>query len=174
MKSDRATRRRDKHIELVQEAKKGLPKDQEGGVDGEALIQRLMEILPFDVDAARRARAATVLESSTRPGGGRVEGQLCLPGCEPYDWEPYSQILDADGKYYDRISAPLKAYQAEADRARVNVDNAVKWSNIKAQQAAIFSQWAVDEAIKGRPRRELTWGNGILETAILRPNSAAA
>lgn len=172
MKSERIARLRDKHIDLVQQAKVGLPKDEDGGVDGDALIERLMEILPFDVDAARRARAIAVLEGSTRPGGSRVEGQLYLPGCEPVDWEPYGQILDADGKYHDRISAPLKAYQAEADRARANVDNAVKQSNIKAQQAAIFSQWAVSEALKGRPRRELIWGNCIAETAILRPKAA--
>jgi len=168
MKAERLARLRDKQIELVQQAKIGLPRDTDGGVEGEALIERLMEILPFDVNAARRARAAAVLEGSTKPGGGKVDGQLMLPGCEPIDWEPYGQILDAEGKYHDRISAPLKAYQAEADRARVNVDHAVKWLNIKAQQAAIFSRWALDEAIKGRPRLELTWGNCVTELNYVR------
>ena len=169
MRSERLSRLRDKQIELVQQAKLGLPKDEDGGVDGEALIERLIALMPpLDVAAAQRARAVVVLEGSTKPGGGQVDGQLVLPGCEPFDWEPYGQIQDADGKYHDRISAPLKAYQAEADRARINVDQAVKWLNIKAQQAAIFSQWALDEAIKGRPKGELTWGNCIAEKAILR------
>jgi hypothetical protein len=173
MKSERISRLRDKQIELVRRAKAGLPKDEEGGVDGEKLIEALIEIMPpIDVNAAQRARAVAVLEGSTRPGGGKVDGQLILPGCEPFDWEPYAQIEDAEGKYYDRISAPVKAYQAEADRARVHVDHAVKWLNVKAQQASIFSQWALDEALKGRPRRELTWGNCIIETAILHPKAA--
>ena len=109
--SDRIDRMRIKELEIIKRAKESLPKNEYGGVDEENLIAALVEILPFDVDAARRRAAVKIIDNATKPGGGKADGQLMLLGCEPFDWEPDGLVRDAVGFIYERKHAPLEAYE---------------------------------------------------------------
>lgn len=172
MKSSASLRRlRERNERLVNRAKALCTRRADGGFDEEELLQKMIAVAPLDIDDAQRRHAKTIIDSATRPGGITVDGQLCLPGFDPRDFEPNLLVRDNDGHIYENHRKVLGATVATAQRARRHVNDAVAESNIKSAEADWHGAWVVEQLSKGRPAHELTWGNCVRETGLWRSES---
>lgn len=162
---------RRRQMETINRAKAMMEPNPDGGYSEEMLRDRLVEILPFDVDKARRKQAQDLINAVARPGGTESDGQVVLPGFDAFDYEPGRLVRDNSGNLYECDRAPLTAIIAESSRARDHANAALHWSNIKASEAEIFAAWVVDQLTKGRGASELTWGNCLREGGFWRPDA---
>jgi hypothetical protein len=164
---------RRRQIETINRAKAMMSPNPDGGYAEDVLLEKLIEILPFDVDGARRKQAQALVNAVTRPGGTEPNGQIALPGFDAFDYEPGRLVRDNSGNLYECDVAPLTAIMAESGRARDHANAALHWSNIKSIEAEIFAAWVVEELTKGRPSAELTFGACLREKGHWRPDGAA-
>src|SRR5580765_1178247 len=98
-KTDWLARVRARNLALIETAK-DLIKDKrkpDGTFDEKDLLGAMIEVTPFDLNAARRRNAQSLIDAVARPGGTNPEGQLELPGVEPIGWEPRRLIRHSDG-----------------------------------------------------------------------------
>jgi|KBSMisStandDraft_5_1062788.scaffolds.fasta_scaffold851183_2 hypothetical protein len=160
---------RRRQIETIDRAKAMMSPNPDGGYTEDVLRDKLVEILPFDVEKARRKQAQALIDAVARPGGTEPNGQIVLPGFDAIDYEPGRLIRDNSGNLYECDRAPLTAIMAESGRARDHANAALHWSNIKANEAEIFAAWVIDELTKGRPAADLTFGNCLREAGLWRP-----
>lgn len=165
---------RRRQMETINRAKAMMTPNPDGGYAEDVLLDKLVEIMPFDVDKARKKQAQALIDAVTRPGGTEANGQIALPGFDAIDYEPGRLIRDNARNLYECDRAPLTAIMAEASRARDHANATLHWSNIKATEAEIFAAWVVEELTKGRPAAELTWGNCLRETGHWRPGEIVA
>jgi hypothetical protein len=161
---------RRRQMEIIERAKAMMTPNEDGGYVENVLRDKLVEILPFDVDKARRKQAQALIDAVARPGGTQPNGQIALPGFDAFDYEPGRLIRDNSGNLYECDTAPLTAIMAESGRARDHANAALHWSNIKASEAELFASWVVEELTKGRAAAELTWGNCVRESGFWRPS----
>ena len=165
---------RRRQMETIQRAKEMMEPNPDGGYSEGVLRDKLVAILPFDVDKARRKQAQALIDAVARPGGTVADGQIALPGFAAFDYEPGRLVRDNSGNLYECDRAPLAAIMAESSRARDHANAATHWSNIKASEAEIFAAWVVEELTKGREVKELTWGICVRERGLWRPGEAEA
>jgi hypothetical protein len=165
---------RRRQLETIARAKAMMEPNPDGGYNEDVLLDKLVEIIPFDVDKARRKQAQAMLDAVARPGGTEPSGQIVLPGFDAFDYEPSRHIRDNSRNLYEADVAPLNAVMAESTRARDHANASLHWSNIKATEAELFAAWVVEQLTVGRPARELTWGAFIREAGIWRPDEVKA
>jgi hypothetical protein len=134
-------------------------------VDLENAIAALIEI---DVEKERRKRAKEVLANRSRPGATEPEGQLMLPGLDEYDWEPKRLVRDDAGHVVENCNALIAFKAAESKRAREHARDAQVQADRKSEETERFAAWATQQALKGRPALDLTWGNCVNENGFLK------
>jgi len=134
----------------------------------------LTKLILGDLDPHQmaEAKASAIIEALTKQpdddGGGAH--QLNLFG-DTYSYNPMRLIKDDDGNIIEEEHATVSFKVAELARASANANRIVMWNNRKAQQLRHFQRWATTEAAKDRKAAELTWGNCIRETGVLRQKS---
>jgi hypothetical protein len=155
---------------LIEEAKAKVPRDIEQGMQEAALEQALATLITVDLDRERLRRAKEIISNKAKPGGVDPAGaaQLFLPGLDPYFYEPDRLVRDDAGRIIENYKATIKFKQADARRARDHAADAQKWASRKTEESEIQSAWATEQALKGRPALDLTWGNCVAETGLLR------
>jgi hypothetical protein len=160
---------------LYDRAIKGLQRKPTGGFDDIELHDALARLLRerIDPDMIASQRAAAVIEGLSRvPGSdddddGAGGQQLNLFG-DQYGYNPLRLIKGPDNTIIEEERATLPFMLADLVRSTENARRAMVWNSRKAQQAQHFQKWAREQADAGRPDTEITWGNCVRETGLLR------
>lgn len=84
------------------------------------------------------------------------------------DYDPDRLVLGSNNRIVLHHMAPLEYKVAERDRATENLERARDKEARKQREVAIFSRWSSEQMAGGRNYRDLTWGNCVRETGILR------
>jgi len=172
--SSKAARLRAYNQQIVDEAARGLPRNPDGSlIEGHlraALARILREKVNLDVIADQRA--AAVIDTLTKQAGEDDDEasdalQLSLFG-ESYGYNPQRLIKDSDGNIVEEDRATLPFILAELSRSSEHVRRASLWNSRKARKAEHFQKWVAGELNRGRTAIDLTWGNCIRETGVLR------
>lgn len=160
---------------LIEQAKNNIKRAKDGSFVEEELIISLADIVPFDVDRERLNKARTIIAKSKRPGSTKSDGQLLLPGFNnPIDNEPWRLISDDLGNIIESHRQSPRFKSAEVKRCEENVDKATEQLRRRSAENRHFQEWALQQALKGRPVLELTWGNCIEETGLRYDPAAIA
>jgi hypothetical protein len=146
------------------------PRDAEGSCSEADLLDAAKRVIPRDDPEKQHERKCKkFLEDVSHPGSTEPAGQLQLPFLnEVYDYEPDRPVIGPDQRVIEQKNAPPSFKQAEVDRIRETMERLQVWERRKAREAAEFQQWALEQALKGRPALELTWGNCIKERGFLQ------
>lgn len=81
------------------------------------------------------------------------------------NYEPWRLVSNGKGRIIENEFAPVDFKMAEAARAQNGKDK--RWAAQLAAEAVLHQRWAEAERAKGRPERELTFGNCVRETGVL-------
>jgi hypothetical protein len=160
--------------DVVRKALAELDRNEDGGVNDADLLDRVTELLPFDPEAAHRAIARRAINKLKRPGSTEREGQLQLPGFEPYGYEPGRLIDDGEGHLVEQAQARPNYKAAEVTRAQRNLDNVAAWLKRKNAEHLAFTTWALDQFKKGRDPNDVVFDNFVRETETWSPAAAPA
>jgi hypothetical protein len=156
---------------VLAQAKHLTPRNEAGGWDEAKLLDTVVSLLAFDTDKEKRLKAKRIIDHAAKPGGTDPDGQLSLPGFDKYDYEPNRLIRD-DHDHIIEASRALPEFKAcDSRRARINAERAQRWANRKTTETDLFQKWALEQATKGRPMRELEWGICIKELGLWTPGN---
>lgn len=155
---------------LVTEAKAHVARDKEQGMQEVALEQALARLIEVDPDKEKLRKAKEIIANQKKHGGidPVTAAQLSLPLGDSYAYEPDRLISDDTGRIIENCKATIRFKQADARRAREKVAEQQVWASRKTEESEIFSSWATEQALKGRPALDLTWGNCIAETGLIK------
>jgi hypothetical protein len=171
-----AAKLRARNQALYDRAIKGLKRKKGGGYDEDEVRDALARLLRerIDPDVIASQRAAAVIEGLSRVPGSDDDDddgagglQLNLFG-DHYGYNPLRLIKDAAGQIIEEERATLPFMLAELTRSTVNARRAMVWNSRKAQQAQHFQKWISEQERRGRPVTDITWGNCVRETGLLR------
>lgn len=166
---------REYEANLISAAKGNTTRAENGSFNEEELIANLAAIIPFDVDKERRRKAHSIIARSKRPGATKSNGQLLLPGFnKSRDFEPDRMVSDDLGNIIECARALPEFKSAAVGRAQVNVDRAVEELRALTAEMRIHQEWALEQALLGRPALQLTWGNCIAERGLHHPDADGA
>jgi hypothetical protein len=157
---------------LIARVLEEVPREPDGGIDEKLVLARLAELLSFDENMEREKKAKRLLNEKTRPGGTAAEGQLSLPGLDPYAYEPDRLIRYGENMIVENRRARPQAKQAEAERAAKNVDRAMVWQRRKQQEVNRFMIWALEEYQAGRSDAEIIFDACMRETGLWNQSPA--
>jgi hypothetical protein len=149
-----------------------LPRNDDGSVDEKSLIDGIAELIDFDEATERRNKAVATVKRQRKPGTTAPEGQLVLPGIEPYAYEPERLVADNAGHVIEQKKAPVTFKQAEAERARANADRQSGAANRKEKEAREYARWVIEQATEGRDIRGLGFDDFIHDAGLWRPGPA--
>ena len=156
---------------LVEAAKSDIKRAKDESFNEEELVGALAERVSFDADHERKQKAQRIIDRLKRAGSTRTDGQLMLPGFnESFAYEPERLISDDLGNIIENSRAAPRFYAAEVGRAQANVEKAVVQLRRKTAIDRHFQQWALAQALDGRPALELIWSNCIAETGVHQPD----
>lgn len=159
---------------LLEDAKAKTKRAEDGSFNEEELATSLAQLVPFDVDRERLRKAREIIERSKRPGSTEAEGQLNLPGFNrPVAHEPNRMVSDEQGNIIESVRQLPHFMAASLIREQENVERAVEQMRVTAAKNKVFQDWALQQALAGRPALDLTWGNCARETGILSGSKAA-
>jgi hypothetical protein len=130
----------------------------------------LAKIIRDEIDVMQMAdsRAAAIIESLTKqPEEDEGPFQLDLFG-EKYGYDPQRLVKDNQGNIIEEEHATIPFKMAELARSVENAGRIATWNNRKTKQMMHFQTWVSAEMMKGRSPLELTWGNCVRETGVLR------
>lgn len=85
-----------------------------------------------------------------------------------YDYEPKRPVIGPDERTIEQDRAPPSFKAAEARRARENAKKADALAERKTNESEGYSAWSLQQAQQGRPAFELTFGNYVRESGVLR------
>jgi hypothetical protein len=159
--------------EAVEKALAELPRNADGSIDEKDLIDRVAELLDFDEDTERHAKAVRAVARRRRPGSSEPDGQIALPGLEPYAYEPARLIADNEGRVIEQAQARPAYKAAEASRAENNARRARLWADRKTMEHRDYAQWTIEQLEAGRDPREITYDAFVREAGIWRDGPAA-
>lgn len=151
---------------------KDLTRKPNGMFDEAELLTAMEQFsAEVDVDAVRRKEAKAKLDLLARPESASDADELGADQLvlfnDSYPFGPQRLIRCGD-EIVENVLAPLLAKEADLDRARVNRQRAQVWEDRKSVEVTHFRRWADSERDKGRSALDLTWGNCVRETGILR------
>jgi hypothetical protein len=169
---------RERQRELYKEAKaKVKPNENRSVVESQILDVLTAKLLESqDPQIAARRDAIKLIDNLTKhPGESEDDDddgpqlKLSLPKHnDTYSYDPERLIKDSVGNIIEEKDAPFDFKVAEMARSGENLHRASTWHTRKTRQVAHFQEWMAKQIEAGRPLRELTWGNCIKETGILR------
>jgi hypothetical protein len=142
-------------------------RDADGNVDEKSLVDIVAHAIDFDPDKERLGLAQRVVSSRKRPGQTSAAGKVCLPGLEPYGYEPDRLIADGNGNVIENWRATEKHKRAEAARSRMAWERASERAAQDRVEAELIAEWATAEQEKGRDPHELIWGTCVRESGLL-------
>jgi len=82
------------------------------------LLEELAKLLPIDLAREKLKKAKKLIDNLAKPGSTEPDGQLSLPGLNPYDYEPDRLVRDNSGNIVENSKATPPFKTAEAQRAR--------------------------------------------------------
>lgn len=158
--------------EAVRKALAELDRIEDGGINDADLLDRVSELIDFDPTAERRGKARRAIDKLKKPGSTEREGQLKLPGFEPYGYEPERLIDDGQGHVIEQAIARPKYKAAEVARAQRNLDNVAAWLSRKSAEHLAFTAWAIEQLGAGRPPEQVIFDNFVREAKVWSPAPA--
>lgn len=135
--------------DAVRRALRSAPRDADGAADEKLLVDLVADLIAFDVDKERHARAKRAIAQQRKPGATNADGQLQFPGFESYDYEPERLVLDDDGAIIENRNAKLQHKGAEARRTRQHAQRALVHADRREQEAARYAAYLVERAANG-------------------------
>ncbi len=151
---------------LIEQAKCNAKRAADNTFSEPELVDELTKLIDFDVQREKRKKAKKMIDDLAKPGSTEPSGQLCLPGLEPYDYEPERLVRDEQGRIVENAFATPSFKTAEAKRARKHAREATVWSDIKSEEVETISTWAMKELMRGRPATEINWGTCVKELGL--------
>jgi hypothetical protein len=115
---DEQMRERLKRSHLLEKAQIQTKRNPDGGWDVAELLETLAALIVVDSDSEKFRIANEILDDAGKPGGTPSCGQLCLPGLEPFPYEPDCMIKDDEGHVIKLRDALPNYLAADARRAQ--------------------------------------------------------
>jgi hypothetical protein len=150
----------DKALKRVKVNKDGISWDYE------AIVSEVAKELPDDPDYKDK-RARSIVDGFTKAGRTAPEGQLMLPGFDPFPYEPNRLIKDETLKNV----APEKRSNPEYRRARLNrMHKNIARAQARARREASvlpeFMEWQSQRILAGEDIKDLVWDRYIKESGL--------
>ncbi len=142
-------------------------RDANGNVDEKSLVDMVAHAVDFDPDKERLGLAQRIVSSRKRPGQTAPAGKVCLPGLEPYGYEPDRLIADGGGNVIENWRAGEKHKRAEALRSELAFERARDRADQDTTEADLIGEWTAAEQAKGRDPHQLIWGTYLREAGLL-------
>lgn len=142
-------------------------RDDAGNVDEKSLVEIVAHAVDFDEEKERLGLAQRIVSSRKRPGQTVPAGKVCIPGLEPYAFEPDRLIADGNGNVIENWRAAVDHKKAEAARSRMALERAVERAEQDRTEAELIADWTAAENEKGRDPHELIWGTCLRESGVL-------
>lgn len=161
-----------KESEAVDTALQALTRNEDGSVDEKTLIDEVAQLIDFDEAQERLNKATRAVNRRRKPRATEPEGQLTLPGMEPYGYEPNRLIADNDGHIVEQSLARPNYKQAEAERARTAARRQAIWADRKTTEFAAYAAWAIEQLGQGRRGADITFGIFVRESGLWSAGSA--
>lgn len=143
------------------------PRNTDGGVSEEMLVDMVERVIDFDADKERRGYAQRVVSRRKRPGQTEPAGKVCIPGLEAYEFEPDRLVADDDGNVVENARALTVHKRAEARRATLAAERAADRMRREQREADELGDWSETESVKGRDPRTLTFEAFLREQGFL-------
>lgn len=141
---------------------------------GDYVVEEMMQVIianlpPIDIDQMQRQRAKKIHETWEKTGGTKESGQIWLPGLDPVAHEPHQILMSADGSHaIEKEHATVDHFITKQEKREENLKRQAKVVDYGRAELAHFQRWQNEQIASGRPTLDLTWGNCIRETGILR------
>jgi hypothetical protein len=142
-------------------------RDTDGNADEKALVDIVAHVIDFDPEKERLGLAQRIVSRRKKPGQTVPVGKVCIPGLEPYGYEPDRLIADGAGNVIENWRATEKHKKAEAARSRMALERAGERAVQDEAEAELITAWTATEAGKGRDPHELIWGTCVHESGLL-------
>jgi hypothetical protein len=152
--------------EAYEHALAQVERNPDGSINEDALVDLIAETIRFDADGARRGLAKRIVARRKRPGQTPPDGQLVLPGLDPFAYEPERLVADDAGRVVENRNARPSFKAAEARRAQLDAEKAQARARREQEEYAIYAEWAMDQLAKGRPGAEITWETCVHEMGL--------
>jgi len=149
-----------------------VERNEDGGVDDKALIDEVASLVDFDAAKERYSKAKRIVDKHRRPGSSDSDGQLAIPGLEPFAYEPKRLVSDGDGHSIEQAKARPHYVMAEAQRAQKNARHALEHADRKQRLANEFSLWAMRQLAKRRRAADITFDIFVRESGTWSAESA--
>lgn len=148
------------------------PRNTDGSVPEEALVEIVARAIDFDADKERLGLAQRVVSRRKRPGQTEPAGKVCIPGLESYQFEPDRLVADENGNVVENARALVAHKKAEARRAELAAERASDRLRQERGEADAFGDWSAAESAKGRDPRALTFEAFLREQGYLEDGAA--
>jgi hypothetical protein len=148
------------------------PRNEDGSVDEKVLRDLLAASIDYDEREARLRLASQIIDSKKRPGRTAPEGQLALPGLEPFAYEPNRLVGDDRHHLIENAKARPSYKAAEARRAQENAMRVQVHATRKQRESSLYSDWALEQLGNGRRGVEITYDNFVRESGVWNPAEA--
>jgi hypothetical protein len=142
-------------------------RNADGGIVEESLVELVARAVDFDADKERLGLAQRIVSRRKRPGQTEPDGKVCIPGLEPYAWEPHRLIADDDGNVVENREAREVHKKAEARRAALAAESAQERARREQWEADLIAEWTVEQQAAGRDPRTLTFEKCLSEAGVL-------
>jgi len=149
------------------------PRNTDGSVREESLVEIVARAIDFDPDKERLGLAQRVVSRRKRPGQTEPAGKVCIPGLEAYEFEPDRLVADENGNVVENARALAAHKKAEARRAEMAAERATERLRREQGEADAFGDWSVAESAKGRDPRVLTFEAFLREQGFLEDGQSA-
>lgn len=161
-----------KEDEAVDAALEELPRNDDGGIDEKALIDAVAELIDFNEQQERINKATRAVKRRRKPGSSPPEGQICLPGMEPYGYEPERLVADNEGHVVEQRTCRPNYKRAEAERSRNVARRHQIWASRKTEESEAYAAWTIEQLASGRRHGEITFDAFLHETGYWKDGEA--
>jgi hypothetical protein len=154
---------------------------EDGSFDQDEVADKMADMVAIDVRVMQVRQAMQDLrllrgDDDDCNDDGETSLQLNLFGeGRLVDYDPYRLVLGPRNRVIVHHLATLEYKEEERNRATLNRQRAEDKEARKAREVHVFARWSSEQLMNGRNPLELTWGNCVHETGILRerPGEAA-
>lgn len=161
-------------VEAFEYALGHIDRGPDGSVDERVLVELVASSIDFDEDKARLGLAQRIVARRKRPGQTKPDGQLIIPGLEPFAYEPQRLITDDKGRLVENARARPSFKAAAARHAQKAAADAQETARREQEQYALYAEWAMAELAKGRSGDEITWDTCVRELHLWKDEDPPA
>lgn len=149
---------------------------EDGSYDQDEVAEKMADVMAIDIRAMQMRQAMQDLRLLRGDDDHCDDDEDAVPTSQLnlfgegrlVDYDPYRLVLGPRNRVIVHHLATLEFKEEERNRATLNRERAQDKEARKAREVVIFAKWSSEQLARGRNPLQLTWGNCVVESGILR------